>query len=462
MRNNKLSCESLCGAKSISRVGFIFTYGCLLFCFSSIYIGLEFSSRSRSEIVAVCLLPALVFVSCQHIYMSRIPLAYFSNSYYIRSLFTFLFLLSAPFCIVYRFKYPSLVHSIVSIAILGLLLEFILLFSNKIHGQFSIITDFMLHAKFIMWDCSWSNHNVSANSITWSRRNNYTNKDYITIFQDTITCQDNNEHHIFEHVTKLLKNSRVKMLDIGGGDGLFTKNLLIKTDTYNYIDELVMIDPSPWKETYINTLSTIISNQKIRVVNMGFESFDETRLYNFVLASHSLYSSYDTSMEQDKSRLTLKLLSLIENKGAVLIALASSSGMSFLFKKDALKFLYGRDIDDLCGECFKKTIPSKLEFQEIKQDDIINLTPFLEEYNSGNNTKLKSWLSYFLRSDISQLSSEGFDNLVTLLESYTINFESLPEDQIRYFPSLGGDRIHLTRSSKILMHKVVFFLISKP
>ncbi|MBI2472089.1 MAG: hypothetical protein HYV59_12750 [Planctomycetes bacterium] len=324
------------------------------------------------------------------------------------------------------------------------------LFTNlqNYSDYFSVFKD----AKYVMHDY-WKKPNKKieeehfATNLPKFRSDSYFNNKGIEIFQFTISCPKFDA----DGAVLLLKDwhttGSISILDIGGGDGLFTANLLeglLKQKQGTRIEKIHLIDPVDFSARYKTNLNKIIhiDPNKTIYTNSNYEDYDAKahELFDLIIASHSLYSIIDNK-KLNVEKLIKKVNSSKKECGKALIILASKEGRAYTFKEEALTLLFGENLKDTNSKDFNEEINGNY------------LTKYLNEYYTGNSENLKTWLSYFLRFNIDDLDNSNLLQIINLLITFVQPLYELSNDQIKHF--IHDQHYHALdiNNSLILTHK---------
>lgn len=436
--------------------------------FVIIVLNMNFSAPVRTWLVVILALPALFFIFTVYIYECRVAEPLLQRRFYTSTIVSLLFLLMPSFFIVYRYLLPNQISDWTSniaglfiIALLGATLGSIFVHPRADNYAFY----FMSFIYAIMWD-PWGggpsrshfSHNVNKKEVMRRRLSYYVEKDALQVFQNTLSCQDMDA----SAVTRLLLTRNLpkslKVLDIGGGEGCFTAGVLRNLQDQGYnISELVMSDPVDWEAEYRKALSNIMLPNQISVKRLDFEHLDPNLQFDLVIASHSLYATWDflNSNGLSANEMVTKLLSLSKPDGLTIVVMASRRGLSYHFKTRAIQSLFGTEIEDTTSESFQRVFTGKIHMQEYV-DNLINITELIKDFSDGGQS-LYLWLSYFLRYDITKLHRADRASLVNMLLEYVYPLDVFPENGLQQW--IEHKKLLLNRESLVLMHKTKIFIL---
>jgi hypothetical protein len=230
-------------------------------------------------------------------------------------------------------------------------------------------------------------------------------------------------------------NGRVcrRILDIGGGDGSFTRMLLEGLKSKGLLDtkpEVVMVDPVDWGEKYRAQLGNFNGTFTFLCGPFGeVERSIECSAFDLVIVSHSLYGICDAplvSREVNVSDALRRISELRCEGGALLLILASARSRAYEFKRAALLRLFGCESRDLTAEDVRFVEALKRAKLRIV-DGVLNVSALLDGWERGEPDELLDWLSYFLRAPLRH-GEEASDEIAELLNSFVCAWESLSED----------------------------------
>jgi SAM-dependent methyltransferase len=250
------------------------------------------------------------------------------------------------------------------------------------------------------------------------------------------------------------------MLDLGGGEGTFTRNLLEALSSDGVIvSDLRMSDPVHWGAEYAANISGL-SNVAVPVVENYHTVATAVRndKFDFILASHSLYALLDGAATGTRNPID-ELLDALRPGGVLLVVLASGRSHAYDFKTAALSRLFGVDPGDVVAEDLERGLrraPAKGPNARRDIDNVIDLTNCVSHFEAGQPDALHAWLSYFLRVDVKGLEPLLQHELEFMLLQHTMRFPAVPECLRQAHSS--GKAVVLTDSSVVLLHRTTALL----
>ncbi len=301
------------------------------------------------------------------------------------------------------------------------------------------------------------------NNFNSNRTTLYINKLAILAFQNTISCPKLDALECCKEINdNIPENFRV--LDIGGGEGNFTFELLsnLKNNHKKNAKYICHIDPAPLKNEYEQLLKNNL-NRKISInfSELKFENWEGTgeSEFDLIIASHSLYGVFDNN-RIEVPKLIKKLISFSKNKDSqIIVILSSKESRAYRFKEECLELIFGNKAIDFDARKFYEG-SVELNFSKktkTRIDNFIDLSDYINDYDNNNFGKLKLWLSYFLRVDFSKENDYFFHTLVEILKKYIQPIYELSEFQITKFKKIKSS---FHGNSKVLTHKSEIFIFS--
>jgi hypothetical protein len=414
-------------------------------------------------IVIISFIPIFLFIFSFYIYENFYILRLMNNLIKLKSFLWILFLVFPNLFLIFRF---SGIDYVIILSTLTLFIPVVGFGNTDKLKPFAIFFD----VKYIMNDF-WIKQNNEfeknhfVNNIQSVRQDLYEDNKGIKLFQDTISCPVIDAKAAYKLIENDLKGT-IKILDIGGAEGRFTKELLscyLKI-TGNLIKNITCVDPILQEEEYKNNLKNIVKNvDDFIFVNSRIQNLTLTspQQYDLVIVSHSLYSAIDNSESQSNtlSNLLVTLNTYKKEKTSkIIIILASIEGRAYSFKKHSLDLLFGKIPTDANANQLKIHSHNLPDCKSLLVDNLIDLTALMKEYDLDNPVRLKQWLSYFLRVNLSLVDNQTFERIVKLLKFYIQPFHELAECEINDYVntnSLPYDRNH----TLVLTHKSEIFVL---
>jgi 2-polyprenyl-3-methyl-5-hydroxy-6-metoxy-1,4-benzoquinol methylase len=236
------------------------------------------------------------------------------------------------------------------------------------------------------------------------------------------------------------------MLDIGGYDGKFTIKLLNALNLN--IKNIDVVEPVDVESDYKSNLASKCPN--INFQNIGLETYNSTSTFDFVLASHSLYSSIDNKKYENNSTLVSDLLSLLNDNGIMVVILGNANGRAYLLKKGLKKLILNEETEDTNSYEFEKELEKQtgILYEKLSIDSYIEVNKILK-----NEQTLKEWVSYFSRVPIVN-DNHILEGIKDLFNIYSVQYKNLPEETKKEYRQSQKDIL-------LLPHKTDVFLIKK-
>lgn len=419
-----------------------------------------FTNTQLGYIAILSIIPVFLFVFALYVYQNFYSLRKTNNSLRIKGIVWIFYLILPTLILVYRFS--DLLYIISGLTIFITLLSWIGMKGENLKA-INIFGDirYIMHDFWIKQNINFEKNHFEEN-INNEREPYYTDKIGIETFQKTISCIKIDADEAFDFGIKNNLTGEISVLDIGGAEGKFSLNLLTNyknAKSENSISKIQYIEPSNQYDSYKTNLKAIISETNIHNQQSSYENWSPTHTekYNLVIASHSLYSAIDNK-KSTAQNLVEKLKSNKADNGIIMILLASREGRTYSFKKNALSILYGeKNIDDVDINSFKQGLTESHTAKQV--DNYIDLTDFINEYDSDQPENLRIWISYFLRVDKDSLKGQNFAHIVQLLKYYVQPLHELGYSDIKKFMAVNCPKPLDINNSKVLPHKTEIIII---
>ena len=307
------------------------------------------------------------------------------------------------------------------------------------------------------------------------RAPHYTKNPSLAVFQETWNGQLVEARACCEMICeKFAGHSHAirSILDVGCGEGKFTKQLLSELKARQMLAssvDVVGIDPVLWGDEYrerVESISGVKGSFRLcRLSDVPREMSDGEALQSdLVLASHSLYGVCDDSVSSTVSKpmsiadAIQRLQSFRTGDGSVLLILASRRSWAYEFKRRALELIFDSAIDDLTSEDLV-SYPASPRLRRRLIDGLFELEkwvrpwldpePDLEKDRQG----LVGWLEYFLRAPLSE-NDPVTEECVRLLGEFLIHRSSLPHElAVHDLGPAAGE------NDRVLLHKTEIWLL---
>lgn len=278
-------------------------------------------------------------------------------------------------------------------------------------------------------------------------RHLYYREDTLDVFQKTLSCIYETGEYVGHMVKEAFAGKQWSMLDIGGGEGYFTSEVLRQIPPTALPATLTLAEVSSKNsELYRERLTRLYARIDVKnEVGCVEDVLDFLPQADFILASHSLYSIMDLS-RKGAGEVIGGLLGKISD-GFCLAILASKNSQAYELKREVLEELDLPDHSSF-GEDFVTLIPSGYAWATESRDSFIDVTGLL-----NSDDLLLAWLGYFCRVDVQELTPH-----VTfwrrLMRRSSLRVGALP---LAFRERLQGGAarvgLNLLDDSRILFHK---------
>lgn len=426
---------------------------------------LFFNKEVRLVLILISSLSAIFFILGLFFYENYLIVTISDFRFFLKSLFSFFLLLFPSIAFTFRYSFNGVLKPYINFFSGAIIIYtfFQMPFRKNYNILDNIIAELLFHVRYIMIDFWKENRNplIVKNSIKEVRESYYSNFHDLQIFQQTLTCATPDAQCALRLISSQWQKENISILDIGGGDGIFTKILLegLKERGISF-SKILMIDPASWELTYKKNLSSLIPKERIEVQNTTFRDFEKRgKIFDLVIASHSLYAEFDYYFNQKEdiyTQIITPLKALVKKGGIIIITMASMKGISYRFKKQSIELLFGKTVVDATSEIVWQVLQNEREkIDYLCSDSTFYLTDLWNKYKAKNEEPLYSWLSYFLRFDIKSLSELEKCMIIEYLNNNLLRFDRLPNCQKEIYRK--NQIINYTDSSWILPHKVEIF-----
>jgi trans-aconitate methyltransferase len=430
---------------------------------------IRFSEESRTWLVLLFSCPVILFAIAHYLYESKVYWPVFPAQPKSFAFAVVLALLLPPIFLIFRFSWPEWfrtsfqITSLVGIPLLVFRMSMVIEpLAPETENIFKAAVSYM---HLVMWR-SWKGTQLASRvrffagetklpQIRRVRAKLYSSKQDLQVFQASLTCPVFDAQIAANAISGMVAKHPLDILDIGGGEGTFTRNLL-KQLPRNTIRRLVMVDPCDWQSEYLASLAGVVGHEKIKVHTTSFANCAlEPQQFDLVIASHSLYFLLD--QHEHSSALVTRLQRLIKTPAGIgIVILASSAARSYVFKANVMRDLFGDSITDATAETLAAATPRL--HHEACIDNVFDLTQVLSQYDLGTEMRgpLYSWLSFFLRFNLTDLQESDRDSIVDYLRENIVTLSGLSEQEITRYESVGS--LGLTKDSQVLPHKSSLYL----
>jgi hypothetical protein len=267
-------------------------------------------------------------------------------------------------------------------------------------------------------------------------------------FQKTLSCLYETSQHLRGLFDERFGGRRWSLVDVGGGEGIFTSEALASISTLP--DFITVVDPAEANvAAYRERLTRMYPG--IRNIEAYAHAIEDVLAdlpdTNCVLASHSLYSVLDHSKRRT-SEILSQLIAKVHD-GLCVFILASRDSYLYTIKQMVLSHLHHIDRSSY-GEDLIEVLPKDQTYSTEFRDSIVDVSDILEDYEA-----FVSWLSYFCRVATSEIRPH-FDMCNTLVRDTAIEVRCLPAAEAERLSRSGVlDKMRLHSESKIIYHKEV-------
>jgi phospholipid N-methyltransferase len=274
----------------------------------------------------------------------------------------------------------------------------------------------------------------------------YIQSDTLACFQSSLSCIYETSAFLGGTVSKAFQGEKWSMIDVGGAEGKFTKELLSRCSTPP--QSLLLIEPSPSNvDSYKNLMAQHYPNISLKVeIDFVENTLDSLPKADLIIASHSLYSVLD----HDRMLATKVIKKLAERikppKGFMIISMASEHSNAYVVKRRVLEFLNRPEISSF-GEDVLGLLPKGWGRKVVTVDSFMNVTSILK-----SDDLLIKWLAYFCRVPEHDLKS-SLGQFRTLILDNSMEFASAPQEFRRRYSEEMKQRLNLQEDSRLLFHK---------
>ncbi len=148
---------------------------------------------------------------------------------------------------------------------------------------------------------------------------------------------------LFDYVSPQIKNKKLNILDVGGGDAKRLKFLMRLLEAIGVSSKATVVEQS---EAFINDLKSSLSDHKlgyeIKPIHSTFEDYQSKEKFDLILFIHSIYSFNDT-LYLEKTKKLLKdggsAIFVVNDKNSFLAGLKDILDDSFAVKRKNIESL---------------------------------------------------------------------------------------------------------------------------
>lgn len=280
----------------------------------------------------------------------------------------------------------------------------------------------------------------------------YYRADTLDQFQRTLTCSYETGRFLGGVVNRAFK-TRWTMIDVGGAEGIFTREVLAQCKTLP--STIWLVEPAQENiQSYLSMMGqTYPSIQVITHTNFIENVIAELPEVDMVLASHSLYSVLD----RGKGAAAGLVLDLIQKapRGFCYLSMASRTSPSYEVKRRVLNFLSMQDRSSF-GEDLRELIPKDYKHTQVYRDSLIDVTDILQ-----SDEHLLPWIAYFCRIPPDRIRPH-LRYCQKVIRDTALEFGKLPAAQShRYSSASLSAKLGLRTNSKVLIHKELLLQVYK-
>lgn len=446
-------------ARRATRFLFIVSLLCYIMEFIWIFADKHFPYQDYILFTQLGIIPLLAFIICLIIYEGKRRLLSNTNIFFWRTAITCIVILLPIIYLLLRniLTWISFLNGLglVGIILILIFIPFGIYGGAQNHEDIKVML--IRHVFEIMWMPEPSVYAQSAFGLIEKHRVPfYIKRDVLESFQNSWISKNLEALEVAKLTAKLKKHQIKYVLDIGGGEGIFTRKVLEGLKKRNLLDPdpfIVMVDPIDWETDYRNNLTGMNGNISFLHGRFGeIERISKIEKFDFIIAAHSIYGMCDSQISDRVANLNEvinRIFKLKQDDGRIVIVMASMNSRAYEFKKEALNQLFGNPKQDLIAEDLR--FIEKLSSACFTQiDGVFNLTKHIDEWNLGQSKKLINWLQYFLRAPISD-NSDTAHELKELIMMYVQEAKSLPEYTLS--SHLNIDTSTLIENDLVLLHK---------
>lgn len=220
-----------------------------------------------------------------------------------------------------------------------------------------------------------------------------------------------------ETITKIIKNKKSKLLDIGAGDGTICRGLT------PYFESITAIEPSP---ALFNALKKSCNTSQYTLIQAPFEktTWKNDAKFDSILISFAL--QYIQNYEEELQRIK----NLLEEDGKLIV-------VSFDHKDSTIYHFYRKHIASILG-------------YEIPEPEFIDFQSLLEKYFSVEVIELMTTVKIPNSAEATSIANFIFDT-----DWKNIQLDVLPKIKLDLEETFGID------APVIFKNKLLFFVCSK-
>ena len=407
---------------------------------------MHFTNEVRTVIMSMLFTPVILSFAVACFY-ERLHPKHSLNYKLIGTIFLLQVCLFMP-GLLFLFRYSNWIEILFIVsAVVTIIIQFIPISSAEQKEQF------YKKIQFIYWTI-WSpecmtdiDNNHFRTRKAKEKEHIYTDADAVKVFQEYFVPYSREAELIKQYWDSKFdfSTNNLTMLDIGGYDGKFTIKLLKELDFS--INSIEVVEPINQENAYRQNLSPKCANIHFRDT-IGFETYSTTSTFDFILASHSLYSCIDNN-KYNIEALINRLLSYLNKNGLIIVILGNSKGRAYSLKKELKKLIVNEETQDANSCDFEEELKkqSGIDYKKISIDNYIEIETILR-----NEQALKDWVSYFARVPIIK-EKHILEGVKDLFDVFSVKHSNLPEETKKIYK--------IEENTLLLPHKTDAFLIKK-
>jgi hypothetical protein len=310
---------------------------------------------------------------------------------------------------------------------------------------------------------------IDAASLRESRSEVYTDSNLLNYFQETVLTRFYEPAALATlqpvRTFSKRKTDSIRILDIGGGEGVATINLILqivkaRSSPFKAI-EIDVYEASDLADRYAANIASAFPDCAIVRMRGLYDETSHLEQYDLIILMHSLYSLFDMtrsqiSMEDQVASLKGRLDSCLNSDGIIVGSLASETGVSASFKRKCMMEAFGRTIQDVT---FEEVVRY---WRPAKAKTVDGFFKFVGDENGRVARNLgNAWIRYFARLTVDWLNPAQEKYLFQHLVIRCVGFKDLTEQcqaEIAKFDPLHEERLDRTQ---FLPHKTGVFVSVK-
>jgi 2-polyprenyl-3-methyl-5-hydroxy-6-metoxy-1,4-benzoquinol methylase len=336
-----------------------------------------------------------------------------------------------------------------------------------------LIDPFRLKSGFV--DRSLQGYHKDVDS---GRKRMYADLEPIKAFQKCLTCSKVEARWFAEKVFKYRPElSELRILDVGGGDGILMRDFLLALKTKFPSDSTVkitidVVEPAQFEAIYRQNLSQFIGLIEINFIQARFDKafgrnpYIQEMQWDVVMFSHSLYAPLDNPEENwDMEAIAIAITNLVMPNGMLYISMVSRHSASYLFKNKIREELYPVPIRDASFEEYfspRGLLSSLSNFlgKNNKESEEFDSVILVSDLMPGNEKIASMALQYFLRLNLEKDPRATMLSRIYLTE-FSLPWESLAGHTKNELQMLYPEIFHDSYNELVLLHKTEALLMHK-